>query len=184
MNPTHQVISAFSNMKLVRFSKLLVCLSFPFIAANAMAADTRQDLVLRIAKAQGLTEMFEQQIGQMRDAARANGAELLEQATAASGAEKPTEKERAAFERFSAKAHSMFSAKELVAIWTTHYGAGLSMEDLRQILRYYESPVGKKDVAANKQAMQPFSAWMATEATTRSMNLVREFAADLETIRK
>ena len=167
-------------MKPIRFSPFLVTLSFILATANAAAADTRQDLVMRIAEAQGLTALFEQQIGQMREAARANGAELLKQARAASGSDEPTAKERAAFERFSAKAYSMFSSKELVSIWTKHYGAGLSVEDLRQILRYYQSPVGQKDVAANKQAMQPFSAWMAIEGNTRGGDLIREFMVDLE----
>jgi len=74
----------------------------------------------------------------------------------------------------------MFSAKELAAKWAASYGADLSVSDLREILQHYQSPIGKKEVIANKAAMAAFSVWMSNEAHARTDVLIAGLMKDLQ----
>lgn len=152
-------------------------------AASASAQDARTALVQKIAAAQGLTEIFDQQLAQQREATKGYASKLFDQAVAAGGGQ-ANQKEKAALESFVSKASDMFSGKEVSAAWVAHYGKDLSLQDLQAILSYYESPVGRKDVAATKSAMPAFSSWMAEEAQSRATSLLKDFVAELQAARK
>ena len=148
-------------------------------APAAFAQETRQELVQKIAVAQGLQDQFEQQLADQRESVKGYGAKMLADVVAENGG-KATAREKAAFDKFLARSAQMFSAKELAAKWVASYGADLSVSDLREILKHYESPIGKKEVAANKAAMATFSVWMNREAQSRAEVLIAGLMNDLQ----
>ncbi len=152
-------------------------------AVPAFAQETRQELVQKISVAQGIHGMFEQQLADQRESLRGYGAKLLIDMVAQSGGE-ATAKEKAAFERFVSRAAKALSAKELSDKWVASYGTDLSTSDLQEILKYYPSPIGKKDVAATKAAMKVFSAWLNTESQARTNLLVAELMKDLQPVKR
>jgi hypothetical protein len=149
-------------------------------AGGAMAQSTRAELVQRIAVAQGLTDLIDQQLVQVREVARTNAAKLFDQAVVAGQA---NPKELAVLHMFLAKAADLVSANEIAAVWVTHYGQDLSLPELQGILNYYESPIGRKDSAAAKLAMPAFSSWMARELQARLTTMLQNFALDLQAAR-
>jgi|APAra7269096613_1048513.scaffolds.fasta_scaffold00106_119 hypothetical protein len=170
----------------MNFNRLGAFITAVLIASgtsNAMAEDPRTLLVQRIAVAQGLNELFDQQMIQQREATKGFAAKVFEQAVAQSGGQ-ANQKERAAFEKMTERAAEMFSGKEIVSAWVESYGKDLALQDLQAILTYYESPVGRKDVAATKAAMPAFTAWLSGEAQARATTLVNEFMAELQAARK
>jgi len=162
---------------------LHVALACSFVPPIAKAQDARASLVQRIAVAQGLTEMFEQQLSQQREATQAYVKKVYEQIIAQAGGT-PNPRELAALERFVARCAELFSAREVVAAWVSHYGQDLSIQDLQEILRYYESPTGRKDARATKAAFPAFSAWMAQQGEARSTALISDFIAELRAARQ
>ena len=104
---------------------------------------------------------------------------VLAGGVAQSGGE-ASDAQKAAFDRFVLRCAQMFSGKELAAKWVASYGADLSVSDLREILKHYESPIGKKEVAANKAAMATFSVWMNREAQSRAEVLIAGLMKDLQ----
>ena len=96
----------------------------------------------------------------------------------------PNQKELAAFERLVSRSSSVFSAQEFVDSWSAEYGKELSTAELTEILRYYESPTGKKDVSASKAAMARFSRWATQEGHARTTSLISDFAAELKAARQ
>lgn len=153
----------------------LLSLSLP----TAFAQETRQELVQKIQAVQGIQDQFEKQLADQREALKGYGAKLLGDIAAQSGGE-ASAKDKAAFDRFLQRCAQMFSGKELAAKWAASYGADLSIEDLREILAHYESPIGKKEVRANKAAMAAFSAWMNAESQTRTDALIGGLLKDLQ----
>lgn len=162
---------------------LAVAAAIGISTSSSFAQDTRVELIDRISAAQGVTDMFEQQIAQQQKSLQGYGAKLINDAVIQNGGQ-PSDQDKAVFERFVGRAARIFTAKELSAKWVENYGARLSTDDLREILKYYESPVGKRDAAANQAAMAAFSEWMANEAQTRTTALVSELLKELQQIRR
>ncbi len=148
-------------------------------APAAFAQEGRQELVQKILVVQGLQEQFEQQLADQRKSLEGYGTKMLEDVLAQEG-RKATAREKAAFDRFVTRGAQMFSAKELAAKWAASYGADLSVSDLREILQHYQSPIGKKEVIANKAAMAAFSVWMSSEAHARTDALIAGLMKDLQ----
>ena len=160
--PVSSNISPLKNRKLDAIMRILSIAAFVVVSmcSVAHAQDERAGLVLRIANAQGLNEIFEQQLTQQRDSTKVYVQQLYQRIILeAGGQENP--KALAAFERFVAKTADIFTAQELSTAWVSVYGSALSIDELKRILSYYESPIGKKDVAAAKLGMQSFGVWAA-----------------------
>ncbi|MES2611107.1 MAG: DUF2059 domain-containing protein [Pseudomonadota bacterium] len=153
----------------------LVCACAP----TAFAQETRQELVQKIQVAQGIQDQFEKQLADQREALKGYGAKLLGDIAAQTGGE-ASARDKAAFDRFLQRCAQMFSGKELAAKWAASYGADLSTDDLREVLAHYESPIGKKEVRANKAAMAAFSAWMNAESQVRTEALIAGLLKDLQ----
>jgi hypothetical protein len=159
-------------------SCLLATLLF-FGAGHAHAQSDKSALIQRIAEAQGLLELIDQQLVQQREVTRAGALKMFEDSVRQVGGE-PSDRERQAFERLVSRSSNMFSAKELVAVWVAEYGKDLSVQELNAMLKYYLSPIGRKDVAASKMGMVMFSKWMAEQAQQRTADLISTFASELK----
>ena len=136
-------------------------------------------LVERIVKAQRLQEQFDQQLTQQREIMRGYATKMSEQAAAeGGGALTPQQKE--VLNQFMDKASTLFSGKELADRWSSAYGKDLSVEELQQIVSYYESPIGQRDVSASKSTLTAWTTWMNTEGQARSSGLIEQLVQDLQ----
>lgn len=166
-----------------RLSAFATAVLIASAASSAAAQDARAELARKIAVAQGLTEQFDQQFAQQREAMKGYAEKLIEQSAASDGGQ-PNPLEKAALARLVERHGEMFSGSEITAAWVAQYGKDLSLQDLQAILRYYESPIGRKDIAATKSAMPAVTFWMTQEAQTRAAPLLEDFVADLQAARK
>ncbi|MDB5971028.1 MAG: hypothetical protein JWQ90_3478 [Hydrocarboniphaga sp.] len=78
----------------------------------------------------------------------------------------------------------MFAADEYLATWVSLYGKSLSEEDLEQILQYYKSSIGQKDVAASQVATQAFTAWAVQQSRERSSALLSQLMSELRAAKR
>ncbi|MBT9137167.1 MAG: hypothetical protein DDT34_02254 [Firmicutes bacterium] len=151
--------------------------------AAALADDnSRQRKVGQIIEAQGLHKMFRQQLEQSRVAALEYGHKIRGQMVAAAGL--PNDDNRLALEqaftRYIEGIASIWTAEELVALWSAHYGKNLSDDDLDKILAYYTSETGKKDVAASQTASVAFLQAMLAKEGKRMEALTATLTAELK----
>jgi hypothetical protein len=146
-------------------------------ATGAWAQDERQSLVRQILAAQGLEQSFELQMAQARQTFKGYGEQALARV---SGGAPPDPRAVAALERFLERSSRTFVVQEYIDQWARHYGAQLSDDELRQVLDYYQSPVGRKDVAATQVAMAAFSSWLSAESRSRTLALMAELGQELE----
>lgn len=160
----------------------LIFIAFIFCSvAHANEAD-RQRKIAQIIEAQGLHQMFQNQIDQSKAAAAQMGREIFNNMLKELGHNdgKPDPKLEAIFIRYMERCSSMWTANEFVQIWSRHYGQGLSDKDLTLILAYYQSPAGKKDVTANQIAMTGFTRAAQEEGMKRMKAAVDQLIADLK----
>ena len=154
-----------------------------FTSVPSFAQEARAALVQSIAAAQGLEEMFEQQIAAQRDSMKSYDSKLFDQAIAEAGGQSNA-KQKAAIDRFVAKATTLFTSKEITAAWTAAYGKNLSDQELREVLQYYQSPIGQKDVGASKTAMVTYSTWINQESQARATPLLKVLVQELQAARQ
>lgn len=162
---------------------LLIALTF-LVSAHAWAdTSARQAKVARIIEAQGLEQMFQQQLDQSRAQASELGQSLYQKMIAESGMPEGTQHQKLeqVFTRYLERCSSMFTARELVDIWAGFYGKQLTDAELDKILAYYRSPTGKKDVAAAQAAMLGFSQVMGLEMQRRLDASIGQLMAELKT---
>jgi hypothetical protein len=155
-----------------------------FLMAGSSYADdtTRRAIINQIVEAQGLQQMFQGQLDQSKSVAGQYGRDIFNRVMneLAPGQTKPDSKMEAIFSRYLDSCASMWTAKELADAWAKHYGKGLSDQDLDQILAYYLSPAGKKDVAASQYAMVNFTRETQTESIKRMNAATDKLIAELK----
>ncbi len=131
------------------------------LACGVAVADeiTQREKIAKIIEAQGLTLMFQQQLDASKEAAGEIGRNIAKKLLTESGVPEGQQspKVEQAIRRYMERCATMISAKELVDTWAAFYGKNLSDAELDQVLAYYQSPVGRKDVLATQVAMAGFS---------------------------
>lgn len=126
--------------------------------AVASAAD-RSEKIRELMDAQGLAQTFEQQIQAGKEQTR----KIAEDMTAKmlSTLNPPAEfqaKIRDAARDFVEAAQPPWTARDIVDVWGKYYGEKFSDAELDQLLKYYRSPLGQKDVIASREALVPYTA--------------------------
>jgi hypothetical protein len=145
---------------------LIIAALLIFSCGEVFAQENRDALIRRIVEVQGVNKMFEEQYAQQRNTMTAHAKQMYAQMMASTG-EKESEKSREIFMRFMKKSLEMISVSEMTNRWISHYGTNLSDQDLKDILAYYKTEIGKKDIAATQTAMKPFTAWLLSETQKR-----------------
>lgn len=164
----------------MKIRALLVIALLAWGTANADEV-TRKEKIANIIEAQGLMQMFQQQLDQSKASAGDLGKSIAKKLISESklAEEQVNPKFEAIFSRYMERTATMFSAKEFVDTWTTFYGKNLLESELDQILAYYQSPVGKKDVLASQVAMVGFGQTMSTQMQERLNASIAQLMSDL-----
>jgi hypothetical protein len=154
---------------------------FTISCEKTFAQETRASLIRQIVEVQGVRKMFEEQYAQQRNAIAAEVKQIYTQIVASEEG-KESEKSKEIFIRFITKTSEIISISEMTNRWISYYGTQLSDKDLKDILAYYKTETGKKDVAATQAAMTPFTAWFLEESQRRGEKLLAEFIREMENL--
>jgi hypothetical protein len=143
-------------------SKNFVACILLMVAANALADQSTKDAKLNeLMRLQGLTEMIEQQQAYCQEQARAIGpkmiAEFKKQIPEIDQA--VLDEVDAALSAFVDSAKPSWTVGEAATAWSNYYGEQLTEEELDQIIAFYRSPIGQKDILATRKAMPGWSAF-------------------------
>ena len=155
------------------------------ISGTALADDAaRNQKIAEIVKAQGVYQQFDDLIQQSKVSTGKfmdeSYRKILNDLGVPSGRSNP--KFDAAYKRFTDKVANLWTADDLLAVWTKHYGRNLSDGELDQILAYYRSPVGRKDVAAQQAALAGLSRALTSESQARLAPHIRALTDELKSI--
>lgn len=131
---------------------LISCLLLIF--STTCVAGDRTEKVRALTEAQGLVQMFEQQLEAGKLQGRQQAQRILDQFMAQL---KPTKEFEARFRSAAQDFHNSlensWSAQEIVEVWAKAYGSYFTDQELDQLVLYYTSPLGKKDVLSSQEAM-------------------------------
>ena len=140
-------------------------------------------LIHKIITAQNIDKNAEQQMAIGRKALMDYGLKIYNATIANNNNNKPNPKEEAAFKKFTEKVLKLYSSDKIINAWSWYYGNDLSIKELQTILQYYESDIGRKDVAARK-AVFSFMLEESKRIGTEGEQLLTFFSLDLQEARQ
>jgi hypothetical protein len=165
------------HVKRIAIAALLAC---TWSSGLALADATRDERIQQLIAAQGLQLSIDQQLTAMASELQSAGRQMVQQRLAIEGQTLPPELE-AVFARFTERAVRLFSAEEVLAVFAEALNASdLTDAELETMVAYYSSPVGQRDVVAQRQASVAMAVWIAQESNTRYQAVLQQLIAELE----
>lgn len=134
------------------------------ISVSAWADQRSKEAKLnQLMELQGLTEMIEQQQAYCQEQARAVGPKLIAEFKKQLPELSPEvlSEVDAAFTAFVDAAKPTWTVAEATSEWGRYYGEQVTEQELDQIISFYRSPIGQKDILATRKAMPSWSAFFA-----------------------
>ena len=135
----------------------LVVLTFALLLASSAAAEDRSAKIQALMEAQGLVSMFSQQLELGREQSRKQGQQMLDQLMGSLNP--PTEfrdKFQVAATEFMEALQAPWTAQEIVDVWGGIYGKHFSDSELDELIKFYVSPLGQKEVASSRTSLVEF----------------------------
>jgi len=167
--------------------KFLLALPLVLLLASTIASAepvSREATITALVRATGLEEMLEQSRQAARDQAGEMSQQMLQQVLKDAKALTPEHSDAvaAAARAFAESCAESFDVPHAIAAWGNFYAATLSDEELQQILAYYTSDIGRKDVAASKAAMPQWQAHLASRSGAQMRVAADKYVAELKRI--
>ena len=145
--------------------------------------DTSTEKIKTLMDALGLVDMFSQQIEFGRAQNEQIGRQALDQMLSQLN---PSEEFRKRFSdatnNYINKLETPWSAEEIVDIWAGYYGPNFTDEELDQLIEFYTSEIGKKDVAISKQTMTKFSEHLQKVSQPIFEDAITEYIEELKIV--
>lgn len=125
------------------------------LASSAVfASDNNNEKIRALMEAQGLLDTFSQQIASGKVRSRQIADNTIKQIF--SGLPVPPEfelKVTAAASEFIDAMQPTWGAQDIVDVLAKYYGSNFTDDELDQLVAFYTSPLGKKDVLVSRQAV-------------------------------
>jgi len=164
--------------------KRIALLTLALLTGSAFAAD-RAATLKALIEAQGLATTFDQQLASSRGYGQKMVNDMLDQAV--SGLNPPEKtvadlKEAAA--EFMKELDSPLGTQDLVDLWTEYYGKKFTDKELKDLLKFYSSPLAQREVVAGREAMTELSLVMRQKFSGAMEQAVIHFTDKVKVIVK
>lgn len=87
-----------------------------------------------------------------------------------------------AYEKFLTNASPSWTVEVAISAYARFYGEQLSESDVDQIVAFYESPVGQKDISADRSAFPKWTAFLAEKNEAAQKKATDAFIADVKAV--
>ena len=163
--------------------KKAVIISFSILFPQLANADeaSRNKLIFDIIQAQHIEQSFQQAIDQSRELGKQVANDIAAKLIQGKEDVSPGDRDKleAILQKHMERCSTMWKPEELTNIWAKNYGAGLSEKELKQILAYYQSPIGQRDVASMQKTMQLYTNTVSTEGRNKLETVTNQLIEEL-----
>ncbi len=165
----------------MRHILLIVFMVIPVLAV----ADERMDKITTLVKAQGLLGMWQQQMESGKLESERQAQSMIDQAMLHLSPDEQYKKRfKEALGHFIRKAQGGWTAEQLVEVWAGYYGPKFSDRELDQLIAFYSSEVGQKDIAATKATLAEFTLHVQNKNQPLMDDAFKGYVAELRAIAK
>jgi hypothetical protein len=157
---------------------------FVLVSTGARSDESSKNAKLaQLFKLTGLDRTLEQRRESCRKQAEAVRAQIMEQMKGTFPDDAPAwSKIEAAYNRFLDASQPAWTTEEAVERYAQLYGAGVTEDELDQIIAFYRSPVGMKDIAASQAAIPKWSEFLAQKDQAVFQKNFERFLRDVKAI--
>lgn len=156
-----------------------------FLVSPLVQAESRNEKIEALMEALGLIDMFTQQIEMGKQQNTQLGQKMIDQMMSQlNPSSEFQERFTKAFNKFVSKTEAPWGAEEIVDVWSSYYGPGFTDQELDQLIKFYTSPLGQKDVKVTKEAMISFSNHFQKAGQPIMEAATAEYIKDLKLIAK
>lgn len=166
------------------FRIFVICI-LTTIFSTPVWADEKSERIKTLMEAQGLLSTFEQQLAMGKVQNEKMAEQVIDQLITQLNP-KPEFKARftSAFQSFIKKVSNQYTADQIIEVWAKYYGKEFSIEELDQLLNFYTSKIGKKEIEASKVASVSFTNHFQKLNEPFLTNAMQEYIAELKLVAK
>lgn len=163
---------------------IIVFTAVLFFPSLAFSEGTRAEKVEALMQAQGVLEMWQQQIDQGREDSREMGTQIFAQMKSQLNPNDIfMDRLEGAFNRFIEKAATPpWTARDITDTWAKYYGEKFSDDELDQLIAFYSSDIGQKEVLSSKEALVEFGADFKAKNLKFTESILQDYINDLRMI--
>ena len=145
---------------------------------------SKQGKLEELMKLQGLYETIEMQLKYCEEQAKTIGPKMMEQLSNEfpNMDELLIENMNVAYDRYLESVKPTWTIEEAVNSWAGFYGSYVSEDELDQILQFYKSPIGQKDINANQSAMPSWIVFFSEKNNDVLEKATQVYIAELKEI--
>lgn len=164
--------------------KIFTLLVLGIVSFSAIA-DSREEKIKDLMEAQGLLAMFEDQMAMGKVQGEKVGKQMLDQVLSQINPNEEFQSRfTAAFNNYIGKVQSPWGAEEIVNVWSQYYGQQFTEQELNELLKFYTSPIGKKEVIASKFALTEFTVHFQKLGEPIFQQATQEYIQELKLVAK
>lgn len=161
-------------------------LALSIIFSTQAFADSKSEKIQELMTALGLVETWTQQIEQGKIYNRKISTQILDQILSELSPDADFQKRfKTAADNFIAKTEAPWSPEKIVEIWASYYGPNFTETELDQLIAFYTSPLGQKDIRVTRDSMEKFSKYfqeagqpILEKATAEYIDEIKEIAKE------
>jgi len=148
-------------------------------------ADERMDKIETLMKAQGLLEVWQQQIEMGKVEGEKQAKAMIDQVVSQLNPNKKyKDRFKKAFTTFMGKMQGNWTAQQIVEVWAKFYGPKFTNSELDQLISFYTSEIGQKDIKASKVALIEFTQYFQSESKPIMEKALKEYISELRVAAK
>ncbi|MDT3721037.1 DUF2059 domain-containing protein [Pseudomonas oryzihabitans] len=126
-----------------------------FTLAFQALAESKNEKIERLIEAQGLKEAWGQQLEQSKEYGLKFSAQINEQILSQlTPNEDFKQRFKVANDNFVEASGALWTADKMVSLWAKYYGPEFSEKELDQLISFYSSPIGQKDLKVTKSSLK------------------------------
>ena len=159
--------------------------SFLIFFSSLSFADNHSEKVKELMETVGLLEMFTQQMELSKQHGEKNGTMMLDQLMSQLAPSLEYEERfRTAFNNFMQSIEALWTPQEIVDIWAGIYGPNFTAKELDQLIAFYKSELGQKDVLVSRKSMIQFSEYFQNTGQPLIKEATNKYIQELKLIAK
>jgi hypothetical protein len=148
-----------------------------------VSADTKTDKIKKVMEIQGQVQMWQEAIDSGKKQSEKLGETAMDQLMSnLSPSSEFKKKFNDAFNIFLAKVQAPWTAAEIVDKWASFYGPQFTESELDQLIAFYSSDLGSKDISATRRAMTQFQAYYQKAGTPIFEKATKEYVEEIKLI--
>lgn len=156
---------------------------FSIIFSSHVFADSKSKKIEDLMQTLGLVETWTQQIEQGRIYNKRISSQILHQILSQLNPNEEFQKKfKEASDVFLKKTESPWSPEKVVEVWAGYYGPEFTEDELDQLIAFYNSPLGQKDIRVTRGSMEKFSKYFQEAGQQIIEKTTAEYIQDMKVI--